>query len=142
MKEICSTVAGEMPSIDYQNELALWELVIEANKKGLLCCAKDLSSGGAAVALGKMAATSGLGCGVTMTVSHPRDIFSESMARAIIEVAPENAAAFEAMLGTLACEKIGTVGGDSVKINDVTLPLAALDDLYYNTFKKVIEQDI
>ena len=142
MKEICHTVAGEMPAIDYKKELALWDLVIEANKKGLLSCAKDLSSGGAAVALGKMAATSGLGCDVTMTVADARDIFAESMARAIIEVAPENAAAFEAMVGDLACEKIGTVGGDAVRINDVTMSLTTLDDLYFNTFKRVVEQDI
>jgi len=142
LKEICHTVAGEMPAIDYKKELALWDLVIEANKKGLLSCAKDLSSGGAAVALGKMAATSGLGCDVTMSVADARDIFSESMARAVIEVAPENAAAFEAMAGGLACEKIGTVGGDSVKINDVALSLAVLDDLYFGTFKRVVEQDI
>ncbi|WP_345970833.1 phosphoribosylformylglycinamidine synthase subunit PurL [Sulfurimonas sp. HSL1-6] len=142
MKEICHTVAGEMPAIDYKNELALWDLVIEANKQGLLSCAKDLSSGGAAVALGKMAATSGLGCDVTMSVADARDIFAESMGRAIIEVAPENAAAFEAMAGGLACEKVGTVGGDSIKVNDVTLLLATLDDLYFNTFKKVVEQDI
>ncbi|UFS63178.1 phosphoribosylformylglycinamidine synthase subunit PurL [Sulfurimonas sp. HSL-3221] len=142
MKEICHTVAGEMPAIDYKNELALWDLVIEANKQGLLSCAKDLSSGGAAVALGKMAATSGLGCDVAMSVADARDIFSESMARAIIEVAPENAAAFEAMAGSLACEKVGTVGGESIKVNDVALPLATLDDLYFNTFKRVVEQDI
>jgi phosphoribosylformylglycinamidine synthase len=142
MKEICGTVAGEMPAIDYKKELALWDLVIEANKKGLLSCAKDLSSGGTAVALGKMAVTSGLGCDVTMTVTHPRDIFSESMARAIIEVTPKNAAAFEAMVDGLVCEKIGSVGGDSVKVNDVALSLATLDDLYFNTFKRIVEQDI
>ncbi len=142
MKEICGTVAGEMPAIDYAKERALWDLVIEANKKGLLACAKDLSSGGAAVALGKMAATSGLGCDVTMTVADARDIFSESMHRAVIEVAPENAAAFEEMASGLACEKIGTVGGNAVKINDVELSLETLNDLYFNTFRRVIEQDL
>jgi len=153
MKEICHTVAGVLPAIDYKAELALWDLVIEANKKGLLSAAKDLSSGGAAIALAKMAATSGLGCHVSMRVSDERDIFSESMSRAIIEVAPENAAAFEAMLGDLACEKIGTVGGDhftcAVKneevrsgSDDVSMTLADLDAVYFGQFSKVIQQDI
>ena len=142
MKEICHTVAGVLPTIDYKAELALWELVIEANKKGLLSSAKDLSSGGAAIALAKMAATSDLGCNVSMSVSDERDIFSESMSRAIIEVAPENAAAFEAMLGDLACEKIGTVGGDRFTCNDVTMNLSELDAVYFGQFSKVIEQDI
>ncbi|MBD3825241.1 MAG: phosphoribosylformylglycinamidine synthase II, partial [Epsilonproteobacteria bacterium] len=105
MKEICGTVAGTLPKIDYKKELALWDLVIEANKKGLLSCAKDASSGGVAMALAKMAAVSGIGCNTKMSVTDERDIFAESFSRAIIEVKPENAAAFEAMLGDLACEK-------------------------------------
>ncbi len=143
MKEICHTVAGVMPEIDYKKELALWDLVIEANKKHLLECAKDASSGGVAIALAKMVATSGLGCDVEMSVEDSRDIFAESMSRAIIEVKPENCSAFEAMLEeSMAVEKIGTVGGDSIKVNDVTMTLEQLQDNYFNTFKKVIERDI
>ena len=142
MKEICGTVAGELPVIDYKKELALWELVIEGNKKNLLECAKDASSGGVAIALAKMAATSGFGCDVKISVSDDRDIFAESFSRAIIEVKPENCAAFEAMLGDLACEKIGTVGGNEIKVNDICLSMEALKDNYFNTFKRVVERDL
>ena len=142
MKELYGTVAGLLPRIDYEKELQLWELVIEGNKKGVLCAAKDLSSGGAAIALAKMAATGGLGCSVNITVDDGRDIFAESMSRAIIEVAPENAEAFEASLNGFACEKIGTVGGDMLKVNDVVMTLADLKEVYFGQFKKVIEQDI
>jgi len=143
MKEICDTVAGTLPEIDYKKELALWELVIEGNKKNLLECAKDASSGGVAIALAKMAATSGLGCDAEMSVSDEREIFAESMSRAIIEVKPENCAAFEAMLDeSMAVEKIGTVGGDSIKVNDVLMSMDVLKDNYFNTFKNVIERDI
>ena len=90
-----------------------------------------------------MSATSGLGCDVEMTVEDERDIFAESMSRAIIEVKPENCEAFEAMLDeSMAVEKIGTVGGDSIKINDVTMSMSQLQDNYFNTFKKVIERDL
>ncbi len=142
MKELCNTVAGTLPVIDYNAELALWDLVIEANKNGLLASAKDCSSGGAAIALAKMAATSGLGCQVKMRVAHPRDIFAESMSRAIVEVAPQNAAAFEVMMGDLVYEKIGSVGGEGFTCNDVSMTLSNLDAAYFGTFKKVIEQDI
>jgi phosphoribosylformylglycinamidine synthase II len=143
MKEICHRVAGIIPEINYKNELALWELVIEGNKKHLLECAKDASSGGVAIALAKMSATSGLGCDVEMTVEDERDIFAESMSRAIIEVRPENQEAFEAMLDeSMACEKIGTIGGDIIKVNDVTMSMDELKDNYFNTFKKVIERDL
>jgi phosphoribosylformylglycinamidine synthase len=142
MKEICGVVAGRLPEIDYAKELALWDLVIEANKKRLLECAKDASSGGVAIALAKMAATSGLGCDVSMSVEDERDIFAESMSRAIIEVKPENAEAFEAMLNDLECEKIGVVGGDTIKINNVSMSMEKLKDNYFNTFKQVVEQDL
>jgi phosphoribosylformylglycinamidine synthase subunit PurL len=142
MKEICHTVAGKLPAIDYKKELALWDLVIDANVKGLLSSAKDLSSGGAAITLAKMATTSGLGCDVNMSVTDSRDIFSESMSRAIIEVSNENCAAFEAMLGDLTCEKVGTVGGDAITINDVNMSLKDAQEVYYTTFAKTIEQDI
>lgn len=142
MKELYNVVAGTIPTIDYTKERALWNLVIEANKKGLLEAAKDCSSGGAAIALAKMACVSGKGISATMNVNDPRDIFAESMSRAIIEVAPENCAAFEAMVGSLDCQKIGTIGGDAFSFNDVTMRLPEMQNIYYNTFKKVIEGDL
>jgi phosphoribosylformylglycinamidine synthase len=89
-----------------------------------------------------MACVSAKGVKASINVADGRDIFAESMSRAIIEVAPENCAAFEAMVGTLACQKIGTVGGDTFALNDVAMDLAAMRDVYYNTFKKVIEGDL
>jgi phosphoribosylformylglycinamidine synthase len=142
MKELYNVVAGTIPAIDYDKERALWNLVIEANKQGLLSSAKDCSSGGAAIALAKMACVSGKGILASMDISDSRDIFAESMSRAIIEVAPENVVGFEAMLGSLACEKIGVIGGDVFAINDVSMNLADMQKVYYTTFAKVIEGDL
>ncbi len=63
--------------------------MIEANKKKLLESAKDVSSGGVAIALAKMSAVSKLGCSVSIKVEDKRDIFSETFSRAIVEVAPK-----------------------------------------------------
>jgi len=144
MKEICHTVAGELPEINYEKELALWELVIEANKKGLLAAAKDCSSGGVALALAKMAATSGFGVEAEVSVEDMRDIFAESMSRAVLEVAPSNETAFEKMVNALelSCEKIGTIGGEDFILNEVSMPMEQVNDIYYNTFRRVVEQDI
>ena len=90
-----------------------------------------------------MVATSGLGCDVEMSVADERDIFAESMARAIIEVKAENCEEFEAMLEeSMVVEKIGTVGGDSIKVNDISMSMDTLKENYFETFKKVIERDI
>jgi phosphoribosylformylglycinamidine synthase len=142
MKELYNVVAGTIPAIDYDKERALWNLVIEANKKGLLAAAKDCSSGGVVIALAKMACVSDKGVNASITVSDVRDIFAESMSRAIIEVAPENCNAFESMVSSLACQKIGIIGGDTFTVNDVTMRLPEMQNIYYNTFKKVIEGDL
>ncbi len=142
LKELYGKTEGTLPEIDYEKELALWKLVIEANKAGILNAAKDINVGGIAVALSKMAAISGKGIDAKISVGDERDIFSETFSRAIVETNDD--AAFEAKakeLG-LAIEKIGTVGGESVSVNDVSIDLGELQTIYYNRFKAVIEQDL
>ncbi len=64
MKELHGKVAGVLPEIDYDKELSLWNTVINANKKGLLASAKDCSSGGLAVVIGKIAAVINIGANI------------------------------------------------------------------------------
>jgi len=122
--------------------LSLWNTVINANKKGLLASAKDCSSGGLALVIGKMAAVSSLGAKVTVSLNNSNDICSETFSRAVVEVSPEKEQAVESMVEGISYEKIGTVGGDEVSINDVCMDMAELKGLYFDTFKKVIEKDI
>ena len=145
IKELFGETTGSLADIDYKKELGLWELVIEANKKGLLASAKDLSSGGIAITLAKMAALSGRGVVAGIRLEDKRNIFDESQSRAILEVSSkENMEAVIAMakeLG-LSTDIIGKVGGDVVKINDVEMKLETLKATYFNSFKEVVEQDI
>ncbi len=145
IKEIFNETSGKISNIDYTKELRLWELVIEANKKGLLCSAKDLSSGGLAITLAKMSAVSGLGVVVGVRVEDKRAIFDESQSRAILEVgSKENLEAVVDMakgLG-LKVDIIGKVGGDIFKLNEVQMEIDTLQSIYFDNFKKVVEQDI
>jgi len=145
IKELFDETAGKLANINYKKELALWKLVIDANEQSLLASAKDLSSGGIAIALVKMAAVSGRGVVAGIRLDDKRDIFDESQSRAILEVSSkENLEAVITMakeLG-LSTDIIGKVGGDIVKVNDVEMNLENLQEIYFNNFKKVIEQDI
>ncbi len=145
IKELFNETSGKISDIDYTKELRLWELVIEANKKGLLCSAKDLSSGGLAITLAKMSAVSGLGVVVGVRVEDKRAIFDESQSRAILEVgSKENLEAVVDMakgLG-LKVDIIGKVGGDIFKLNEVKMEIDTLQSIYFDNFKKVVEQDI
>lgn len=144
MKKMYGEVAGEHPEVDFKKELALWNTVIEANKKDLVVAAKDVNVGGIAIALAKMAIVGGKGVEANISLNEDRDIFSESLSRAIVEITPENAEAFEAVASSqgIECLRIGAVGGDKISVNDIYKDLDAASDVYFNRFKQVIEQDL
>lgn len=144
IKELFGETSGSLSEIDYTTELGLWKLVIDANKDGLLESAKDVNLGGVAVSLSKMAAVGGIGIEADMTVTKSRDIFDESQSRALLEVSETNLDSLLTMAKTLnlKTEVIGKTGGDKIRINSVEIPLSKLNDIYYNKFAQVIEQDI
>jgi len=144
IKELFGDTVGTLASFDYDAELRLWELVIEANKKGLLKAAKDVNLGGIAIALSKMAAVSNKGIVAAVNVKESRHIFDETQTRALAEVSKENIEAFEKMATDLGVktERIGTVGGGKVMINETGLPLEKVKEIYFTTFAKTIEQDL
>ncbi len=144
IKALYGETVGTLAEIDYKKELALWELVIEANKKGLLKAAKDVGLGGLAIAISKMAAVSNKGISAYIELEQSRDIFSESQSRALLEVENKNMVEVVAMAKELDLEitVVGAVGGSDVKINDLSLSLERVKDIYFNTFAKTIEQDL
>ncbi|RLA70604.1 MAG: phosphoribosylformylglycinamidine synthase II, partial [Epsilonproteobacteria bacterium] len=144
LKELFGETVGSLGEIDYAQELRLWELVIEANKRGLLESAKDVNVGGVAIAIAKMAVVSGKGAIVEVSLDESRKVFDESQGRALLEVSSENLEAVERLaidLG-LKIEAIGEIGGDVVKINAVEMPLEKAKEIYFGKFAEVIEQDL
>lgn len=137
-------VAGVHPEVDFKKELALWDTVIDANTSSLLASAKDVNVGGLAVAIAKMAVVGNKGVNVSVELNDSKDIFCESLSRAVVEVKEENIEAFTKIASEkgISYTKIGTVGGDTISINDVTISLENAKDIYFNKFKKVIEQDL
>mgnify|MGYP003624154444 CR=1 FL=1 len=144
MKKMYDKVAGVHPEVDFVKELALWDTVIDANTASLLASAKDVNVGGLAVAIAKMAVVGNKGVKVSVELNDSKDIFCESLSRAVVEVKEENIEAFAKIANEkgISCTKIGTVGGDTISINDVTISLENAKDIYFNKFKKVIEQDL
>jgi phosphoribosylformylglycinamidine synthase len=143
-KELFDATVGALEDVEYSQELRLWQLVIEANADGWLRAAKDLSAGGIAIALAKMAAVGDHGVEATVTLEDPRWIFDETQSRALLEVAPQHVedVARKALELGLQVEKIGTVGGTHFRLNDLSLPMDRLKQTYFNRFAEVIEQDL
>jgi phosphoribosylformylglycinamidine synthase len=144
MKKIYGKVAGVHPEVDFKKELALWDFVIEANKTGLLQSAKDVNVGGIAISAAKMSVVGGKGISITVPLKDTKDIFSESLSRAIVEVRYEDEAAFETFVGQnhVECTKIGKTGGDEISINGIKKDLNEAMKIYFGRFQEIIEQDL
>ena len=110
---------GAAPQPPY-NPLALYRRLHQAIASGLVLSCHDCSEGGLAVAAAEMALAGELGIDVRLAdVPRSADVqdnrvlaFCESLARLIVEVSPENAAAFEAVLGAGPAAAIGQVRSD------------------------------
>jgi len=140
LKVFGGKVAGEHPEVSFDKELKLWD-VLESD---LIESAKDISTGGLAMSAYKWACVSDKGLDINVKVQNPEDIFAESLSRAFVEVKPENEKAFEELCAKkgVYCEKIGKVGGDKIKINGVEVDLDKAKDIYYNTFPKIMKNEI
>ncbi len=140
LKVFGNKVAGEHPEVDFDSELKLWDIL----GSDLIESAKDISSGGAAIALYKWACISDKGVDVKINVENEEDIFAESLSRAFVEVKPENEEEFEKLCKEkgIYFEKVGRVGGDKIKINDVKIDLQKAKDIYFNTFSQILKNEI
>ncbi|MGJ0317160.1 phosphoribosylformylglycinamidine synthase subunit PurL [Aliarcobacter cryaerophilus] len=143
LKKLYGKVAGVHPKVDFEKELNLWNTVIEANRAKLLKSAKDVNLGGVAISLAKIAVVGNIGVEANISLNDSKDIFSESLSRAIVEVNPKNCEEFEklASKNRVSYVAIGRTGGDKFIINDIFKELDNLSKVYFNRFKEVIEQD-
>ncbi|MDR2905978.1 MAG: phosphoribosylformylglycinamidine synthase subunit PurL [Helicobacteraceae bacterium] len=143
MKVFEKKVAGKLPRLDLAAERALWEFVIAANNAGLLRAAHDVSVGGIAVAVAKMALAGNLGFEGMVTLNDERDLFCESFARAIVEIAPEKQAAFESLAAQSAqqFEMIGEVTARDLVLNGVSVTSEKASSLYFGAFAALMEKE-
>jgi len=143
LKKIYKKIAGTHPKVDFEKELNLWNTVIQANRLKLLKSAKDVSVGGIAICLAKMSVVGNIGVEANISLEDIKDIFSESLSRAIVEVELKNCETFEKLASKngITCVGIGKTGGDKFILNDIFKKLDKLRQIYFNRFKEVIEQD-
>ena len=142
LKVLFDKVVGTLPKIDYQKELNLWKLVIESNQKGYLASAKDLNVGGLAIALAKLSAISGYGFSTQPNLGI--NLFSETLSRAIVEVKKEREDEFIKYADEvgIVITKLGEVGNsDKLEIDDISIDIDRLQDIYFNTFENIIHKE-
>jgi phosphoribosylformylglycinamidine synthase len=112
-----SLTGNRVPRVDGRRARKWMEALSSATAKRLVRACHDCSEGGIAVALAEMAFAGGLGASLELdTVPLGERIdrddfiaFSESNSRFLVEVSPENAAAFEASMADTPCARAGRV---------------------------------
>lgn len=121
-------LGGLPPVVDLAAEQALAELLRDAATRGLLRAAHDLADGGLAAAVSEAALHGGVGARLELDDPFV-ELFSESAARALIAVDPEN---HEAVLDLaeahgVTVTAIGRTGGDALDVAGwLDLPIAEL----------------
>jgi phosphoribosylformylglycinamidine synthase len=118
-------VGLNVPKVDLENSMNAYRALHQAMQKEYVESAKVCSRGGLAVALSQAAFAGGLGARVDLNAM-PTDmaysdrldaklLYSESASRFIVTGAPENAGAFEGVMGQYAT-KIGHVADEYLEI--------------------------
>jgi phosphoribosylformylglycinamidine synthase len=99
-------LGANVPKVRKEQAKALYLSIMKANEENLIASSHDLSDGGLAVALTEAAFGGELGANISLDglgeLSTAAKLFSESHSRFVVSVAPENQAAFEAILGERA----------------------------------------
>ncbi|MBP6469455.1 MAG: phosphoribosylformylglycinamidine synthase subunit PurL [Chloroflexi bacterium] len=99
----------------------------QAMQAGLVQACHDCAEGGLAVTLAEMCLAGGLGVEIQL-IHAPRDpywayssdeaiLFSESLSRFVVEVQPEDADQFRAIMAGTRHECVGVIGGEVLRVN-------------------------
>ena len=110
---VAGTEGGSVPTVDVDTANATFQATHAAIESRLIRSCHDLSEGGLAAAIAEMAFAGGLGAEIDVaTIGGDSDLvrlFSESNSRFLVEVTPENQAAFESAMNGVAITLIGKV---------------------------------
>ena len=111
------SIGNTVPGLDAAAARERYGRLTEAISRELIASACPVSHGGLGTALAKVAIAGRLGMDLTLDAGMRPDyfLFSESLGRFVVTVAPDNKRAFERILGTGAT-LLGRVGGRSLRI--------------------------
>lgn len=128
-----------VPALDPPTMKARYQHMTDAISHELIASAFPVTHGGLGVALAKIAIAGGLGMDITIPGDWRPDyyLFSETLGRFVVTVAPDNKRAFERTLGGDAI-LLGRVGGKNLRITARTLlaevPVSELEHEYKAPF--------
>jgi phosphoribosylformylglycinamidine synthase II len=136
------SAGNTVPELDASRAKDRYRKLTDAIAHDLLVSALPVTLGGLAITLAKVAIAGELGMDLTIPVTKIRPdyyLFSESLGRFVVTVAPDNKRVFERVLGTTA-HLLGRVKGTSLRITGETtlldIPVSELANSYKAPFAR------
>ena len=129
---------GKAPTADLQREMRLINLLVAGRTSQVFSAAHDLSQGGLSATLTEMVLRHNIGA--VVEIENPGiTLISESPARVVVAVDPEQAAALTSLAeqNKVTITKLGTTGGTSLVINGADISLTELRKAHSETFPKL-----
>lgn len=148
LKVIFGKVVGEPPLVDLEREWRADKLCMEGAKMKLLSSAHDIAEGGLAVALAESCILGNIGASVVLpSSSFPPSyyLFSESQARFLLSLPPENLNKLEGLAEELGVPLtvIGEVGGKRLYIERgreiINLSLQDIEGIWRFAIQRIME---
>ena len=134
LRELCGREEGAPPPVDLLAEKAVGDFLRAEIAEHGCRTAHDVSDGGLAVALAEMALAAGIGATIELPGDVPAHafLFGEDQGRYLLAVASDAAQAVLARAAGagVRCARLGTTGGDALKLGAATIPLAGLREAH------------
>ena len=129
-------IGNQAPKANLELESRLVKLLLDGQE--IFESAHDLSNGGLASSLTESILKNKVGAQITL--SNPAlELFVETPGRVIVAVDPKIADQLQALSNKyqILITKLGTTGGNSLKINDLEISIEELNKVFTETFPKL-----
>ncbi len=145
---IYNVTKGDVPELDLDKEKKMQDTLLKAIQNGYIKSAHDCSEGGLATTIAECCVSdldNKMGAAITLddTIRTDAILFGESLSRVVISCSKENADKLSHHFKNahVTCKRIGTVGGDTLTINNtIDVPIALMTKAFYDSLTEKIEK--
>ena len=129
---------GQSPTADLAREMRLIELLLAGRVEKIFSAAHDLSQGGLSAGLTEMVLRHSVGATITLA-DVGISLLSESPGRVIVAIEPSKTDALSSLAAKyqITLSRLGTTGGNALRINDAVIFLDELRTAHTATFQKL-----
>ena len=129
---------GQSPTADLAREMRLIEVLLAGREEKIFSAAHDLSQGGLSAGLTEMVLRHSVGATITLA-DVGISLLSESPGRVIVAIEPSKTDALSSLAAKyqITLSRLGTTGGNALRINDAVISLDELHTAHTATFQKL-----